>query len=245
MRPEHKVGRNTEVVTTPRRTRTDIRRRAVGLLDQQLWCWGRDIARPEGNVLMTLGMCRHRSSAPEPECTAYTGRMAGGGTVWLWGFGLMYCQPDLGGVFLRRYGFEPVLLAHPPNQPAHRPDDLGLLTRPTTARQHTTAGALVRATAEWIAGYEHWVAETFGTSYRQAVLAARDKSPVVSAREMAGAWEHLACNSARLTAPRMPLIGVRRMLLAALDSSRLPARGSGERRPYRNQGSEGRNDRSS
>lgn len=183
---------------TSRRARTDLRRLAVALLDQQLWCWGRDIARPEGNILLGFGMCRYRSSEPGPDRTAYTGRVAGDGVVWLWGFGLVYCLPDLGGVFLRRYGFDPVLVAEP-RHPVHRPEHLAPFVRPTTARQRANAWKLVRAAAGWIAGYEHWVAETFGTAYREGTLAARDKPPVVAAKEMAQSWEQLAKKSVRLS----------------------------------------------
>jgi len=204
---------------TTRRARTDLRRRAVALLDQQLWCWGRDVARPEGNVLLDLGMCRYRSAEQGPDRTAYTGRVAGDGTVWLWGFGLMYCDPKRGGVFLRRNGFEPLLVDTPPERPVHSSEQLGPLIRPTTAQQRATAGALVRAVAAWIAGYEHWIAETFGTAYREAILAARDKPPVVPAQEMAAAWEHLAKKATRLTLSPPTLIGARSKLLAVLSAN--------------------------
>lgn len=179
---------------------TNLRHRAVALLDQQLWCWGRDVARPAGNAFLALGMCRYRS----PERTGgsmYTGSTAGGGGVWLWGWGVLYCLPEHGGVFLRRYGFEPLLLAAPPASPVHRPDDLGPLTRPVTSRQRATAGTLVRAAAGWVAGYEHWVAETFGIGYREAALAIRNKPAAVPARGMAAAWEHLAKKAFRLPRP--------------------------------------------
>ncbi len=182
---------------TTRHARTDLRRRAVALLDQQLWCWGRDIARPKGNVLLGLGMCRHRCIDPGHGSTAYTGRVAGDGVVWLWGFGLVYCLPNLGGVFLRRDGSAPVLVDEP-QQPVHLPEQLAPFVRPNTARQGATAGALIRAAAAWVAGYEHWVAETLGITYREATLAARDKKTAVPAKEMARAWEHLAKKSARL-----------------------------------------------
>lgn len=200
---------------TTRRSRTDLRRRAVVLLDQQLWCWGRDVARPEGNVLLGLGMCRYRSTEPGLDRTAYTGRVAGDGVVWLWGFGLLFCLPDIGGVFLRRYGFDPVLVTEP-QRPVHALEHLGRFVRPTSARQLATAEALVRAAAGWVAGYEHWIAETFGTSYREATLAARDKPPAIPAKEMARAWEHLAKKSVRLSAPAPSPRGPWAQLLATL-----------------------------
>lgn len=200
---------------TTRPARTDLRRRAAALLDQQLWCWGRDIVRPEGNLLLGLGMCRYRSTEPGLNCTAYTGRVAGDGVVWLWGFGLLFCLPDIGGVFLRRYGFDPVLVTEP-QRPVHALEQLGQFVRPTSARHRATAEKLVRAAAGWVAGYEHWIAETFGTTYREATLAARDKLPAIPARDMAKAWEHLAKKSVRLSAPAPSPRGPWAQLFAAL-----------------------------
>lgn len=201
----------------PRRLSANLRRRAVTLFDQQLWCWGRDIARPEGNLLVGLGMCRYRAAEPGRDRTAYTGSVAGEGVVWLWGFGLVYCLPDMGGVFLRRSGFDPVLVAEP-QRPAHAPEQLGPLVRPTTAQQRATAAELVQATAMWMARYEHWVAETFGIAYREATLAVRDKPPAVSAKEMARTWEHIAKKVFRLEYAASTLRGPWGTLLATLQT---------------------------
>jgi hypothetical protein len=142
----------------------------------------------------------------------------------------VYCLPEHGGVFLRRYGFDPVLVAEPQN-PVHRPEELAPFARPNTARQRATAIELVRAAAEWAAGYEHWVAETFGTAYREGTLAARDKPPAVPAKDMARAWENLAKKSVRLSDPAPSPRGPWGPLLATL---RTPAGGvsSPPRRPH-------------
>ncbi len=202
---------------TARFARGDLRRRAVALFEQQLWCWGRDVARPQGNVFLALGMCRYPPPDPACECTAYTARVAGDGVVWLWGFGLLYWRPDVGGVFVRRFGFEP-LLARLPICPLHSPDGLApLVARPTSAGQHATAATAVRAAAGWVAGYEHWIAETYGTAYRETTLAARSRSPAVPAADMARSWEHLAKKGRRLTAaPLPPPAGAKSLLLAPL-----------------------------
>lgn len=215
-----------------RRARTDLRRRAADLLDQQLWCWGRDVARPQGNVLLGLGMCRYRSAEPGPDRTAYTGRVAGDGVVWLWGFGLLFCLPERGGVFLRRNRFEPLLVERPPERPVHRPEDVGPCLRPVAARHKATAGELVRAVAAWAAGYEHWVAETFGRAYRESTLAARGRAPAIWAGDMAGAWEHLAKKSFRLNGPDEPKVGPWCGLLGRLRAGVGPA-GSSYRPPAR------------
>jgi hypothetical protein len=197
--------------------RTDIRRRAVALLDQQLWCWGQDVTRPGGNVLLELGLCRYRPSDGRGS-TAYTGRVAGNGMVWLWGFGLLFWQSDLGGVFLRRYGFDPVLVTRLPQQPVHTPEQLEPLCRPGAAHARTVTGTLVRAAAEWVAGYEHWVSETHGTAYREVTLAALNKPPAVPARDMARAWNSLAKKSHRLTSSDKSRSGPWSRLFAALQS---------------------------
>ena len=195
-------------MTGPRGERTGLRRRAAALLDQQLWCWGRDVARAEGNVLLGLGMCRYRAAEPGRERSAYTGRVRGGGVVWLWGFGVYFWLPDLGGAFFRRKGFAPLLRTAPLDAPVHAVAQFAGLRRPATAGDRTCAARLVRATCEWAAEYEHWIAESFGTAYRAATLTARDRAPAVPAREMPRAWEHMAKKAHRLCAgapaPRGP-----------------------------------------
>lgn len=183
---------------------------AAGLFDQQLWCWGRDVARPDGNVLLDLGMCRHRS--PGGGSSLYTAAVAGGGAVWLWGFGVLYTEPGAGGVFVRRYDFAPRLTPAESALGVHDPDRLPGLTRPVSESQQAAVRRLLPPLAGWVARYEHWVAEALGTGYRERCLAARSKSPVVPARNMATAWERAAKKCRRLGAadetPRGPWAGV-------------------------------------
>jgi hypothetical protein len=176
-----------------------LRATTAALFDQQCWCWGRDIARPAGNVLLGLGMCRHR--APARGSSLYTARTPAGGVVWLWAFGTALTDPAAGTVYVGRYGFAPRLTRRADFVGVHDPADLGRLARPTTAREWQTARRLLADLARWAAGYEHWVAETLGTDYRAASLSARSKPPVVPARDMAAAWERLAKRVRLLNAP--------------------------------------------
>lgn len=181
------------------RSRPSLRRWATGLFDQQLWCWGGDISRPEGNVLLEIGMCRYRS--PDPKlATMYKATLEDGAEICLWGFGVLYRKPGVGCVFIERYGFEPMLVDPPPEHPIHRVIDVGPLVRPTGARRKA-AETLVRGAARWIALYEHWVAENFGIDYRRKLLEARDKPRTVPASAMAASWERLAKKSFRLFTP--------------------------------------------
>lgn len=185
-------------------TRSDLgfRRWAAGLLDQQLWCLGRDIARPDGNVLLGLGMCRYRAPGGEASSlyTLYTAAVESGGSLFLWGFGAMYAEPGAGGVFVRRHDFAPRLTARESAVGVFDPVALGRLTTPTAARELAAVRTLLPRLAGWFARYEHWIAETHGPAYRTAVLAVRAKPPAVPAGHMAAAWERAAKGCRRFRA---------------------------------------------
>ena len=69
------------------------------LMQQQLWCWGRDVERAEGNLLMEFGFERHRDCAIDPQSTCY--RLDCDELhVSLWGFGMFFGRRDLGGCLL-------------------------------------------------------------------------------------------------------------------------------------------------
>jgi hypothetical protein len=181
------------------RSRSDLgfRRWAAGLFDQQMWCFGRDIARAGGNILSDLGMCQYRSGEPNRGSTLYTAAVEPGGSVFLWGFGAMYAEPGRGGVFVRRYDFAPRLTARETALGVHEPERLGGLVHPTTGREVTTLRTLLPRLVGWFARYEHWVAETFGAAYREQCLAGRDKPCLVPAGRMAHEWEQVAKKSGR------------------------------------------------
>lgn len=135
------------------RFRKNFHRWATGLLDQQIRCWGRDIGRSEGNVFLDLGMCRYRSSEPNGG-TLYKATLEGNAEVLLWGFGLLYRDPGVGCVFLRRYGFDPLPVERPPEHPVHRPEEIVPLVRPTgpgrtVADSRGLAAAVVTSTPPW------------------------------------------------------------------------------------------------
>ncbi|MCS6852402.1 MAG: hypothetical protein NZ700_14655 [Gemmataceae bacterium] len=202
-----------------------------------MWCWGRDIERPEGNVLLERGMRRFRSPDPEGG-TLYKALLEGDVGIWLWGFGLLCREPSTAGVFLRRYDFDPLLVDRLPDQPVHLPADLGPLVRPTPT-SWATVQRLVQRAARWIANYERWVADNLGVAYRQAVLEAFDTPPTVPATAMASSWEWLADESFRLYATP-GVIGPWARLLSSLWmgsrtlASSLDVRPPG-RRPFQNE----------
>ena len=222
-------------LASQRRLSSDVRRWAAGLLEQQFWCWGRDITRPEGNVLLDLGMCRHRAPNLKQGCSQYTGGGADNATVILWGFGLIYSVPEVGNLFLRRYKFSPLLVERLPPSPIHDVSDLIGCIRPWSRDCWRVVRLLVRGAASWIAHHEHWVAENLGVAYRESALKVRGKPAVVSAKEMASSWEWLAKRANRLHADGDPHTGPWAGLLSELRMSRAASSVSeqaNETKPY-------------
>lgn len=168
-------------------------RRLAALMHQQCWCWGCDIRRAAGNLLIEWGADR----VPPPsrggeQSSAYHVRTATGAWLGLWGFGIAVIPPEGPAVFLNRYAVAPAItdaeairsVWHPRDLPVCRPD--GSL-RSWWAASHALY---------WIATYESWVAETAGASWRRACSEAW-KGSVVAGDELAHAWHSMALEITR------------------------------------------------
>lgn len=169
-----------------------VRRRGAPLLNQQCWCWGCDIRRAAGNLLLAYGCTRQRPPAGQQGSSAYTLWLPNGQALVLWGFGLFYGHPALGGLYLARSGFAPRLLDDP-TPPAHAWswEQLAAAYAPRDVQDWWRAHHLLALTADWIAGYERWVVATCGLAYRTACVAAWRKA-ALPAPAMAAAWRDLA-----------------------------------------------------
>ena len=77
----------------------------IGLIDQEMWCWGCDVRRAEGNLLTQYGFTKRPS--PEPRYhSAYTlYGVIPDGTLTLWGWGLWIAAPERGSLFISRDRF--------------------------------------------------------------------------------------------------------------------------------------------
>ncbi len=188
-----------------------FRRTGTVLFDQQMWCWGRDVVRPEGNLLIAYGFTRcGRESELFPRERWIS---AGGGPeqrvstsgyvlrpsetvppywVGLWGWGMLYGTSRTPTLFLRRFTFEPRLLSltSPPTSTVD-PDDLQADTLPPHANQRSELRSLFAAALRWIAEYERWVEQTVGFAYRHRCVQQWFKKGI-PAQEMTATWEQLA-----------------------------------------------------
>jgi len=144
-----------------------VRRFGDTLMSQQVWCWGRDVECPDGNLLMRFGFERYRDNDTAVRSTCY--RLDQGELhVCLWGFGMFFGSRQLGGLYLNRFDFIPswapvesVSLA------GHSPDELPAFTRARGESQWHRAHKLWKQSLLWIAGYESWVRKNVGICYRR------------------------------------------------------------------------------
>lgn len=165
--------------------------RGAELMHQQCWCWGQDVRRPAGNLLLEYGFARSRPPEPVSGSSRYT--LHGEGTrLVLWGFGVGFSVECCGGIYVNRYCFVPRWLGESASlESAWRAEQMASLRRPFTRREIRRSRRLLRSLIHWITGYERWVIERCGAGYRRSTLAKWTQTSI-PAEHMAAEWELLA-----------------------------------------------------
>jgi hypothetical protein len=175
---------------------SDVKRIGADLFNQQMWCWGSDIRRAEGNLLNAYGFSKHAAPEGSGLKPCYSMDMGGGSTVGLWGFGMYMADARYGGMFLKRFGFSPRLLS-----PEEVSFDVWVM-RDMPEIRLAESGAechmlqqLLGLALDWMAGYEAWVVSRAGTDYRASTVnawRAMHKPVAVEGPMMEDAWRILA-----------------------------------------------------
>jgi len=165
--------------------------RAVKLLSQQVWCWGRDIERIEGNWLMEIGFER---SEPTFRCenydSIYSLELSNGKRVILRAFGVFYGNNQKEGIYLPRYEFLPKYLRrlNIKNIPWEK-NDLPELYFPNNS-EVSNCVRLVTELVNWIRTYEENVSNILGLDYRKSTLYEWQKivGSIIPAKNMISEW---------------------------------------------------------
>jgi len=168
-----------------RRRRNPFRRRLQPLFHQQCWCWGEDIRRSEGNLLLGRGFTRERGGRASRYHLAEAGLC-----ITLWGFGATVGTMERGGIFIDRLSLR---LKLGPATPPETWSAAALLGYhyPRTHGDLEHALALFARFAAWVADYEEWVPTVTHPCYRVEVLSRWDDA-VVRAEAMAATWRRAA-----------------------------------------------------
>ena len=168
--------------------------RASRLLSQQVWCWGRDIERSEGNWLMEIGFDRIE---PEFKCdhcdSIYTLELPSGKRVMLRAFGVFYGNDQKEGIYLPRYDFLPkysrrLNIKNPPWEKK----DLPKLNYPNNL-EVSNCIFLVSELVNWIRTYEENVVNILGLDYRKSTLLEwiKIRGLIIPAEDMVSEWKFL------------------------------------------------------
>ncbi|QDU00008.1 hypothetical protein [Gimesia aquarii] len=177
-----------------KRSEAEFIKHAVGLLSQQVWCWGRDVLRAEGNWLLEVGFTRIEPPAHRKKCSSvYTLDLPQDRRVVLRGFGVFFGDSQRGGVFLPRFKFRPKFTTDARLEcPPWSSEDLPKLSVPTESQRNCCV-SLTLDLIDWIRTYESNIIELLGIEYRRSTLAEWDnvKQPIIPVEEMARAWQLL------------------------------------------------------
>lgn len=176
------------------------------LLHQQCWCWGRDIRRSEGNLLLEYGFERVRPPATIAGSSRYC-RTCEQSKLYLWGFGVAFVQQDGAAIYINRYNFVPrwlnveISLDH-----VWAAEQLAAFAPPDPVRlRRRTRRLLKRAMLEF-AGYEAWVLNGYGVWYRREAL--REwHLPAVLPERLPEEWTRLSWHVPDLPLPSRPAVG--------------------------------------
>lgn len=168
-----------------------VRRFGGRLMEQQVWCWGRDVEYPDGNLLMQYGFERRRDSETAHRSTCY--RLDQDDLhICLWGFGMFFGSRELGGLYLDRFDFCPTWApVESLSSQIHWPDELPAFVRPRGKLQWQCARKLWALSLFWIAGYESWIRKYAGIAYRRQCVETWLR-PFVRAEKKVAAWRFLS-----------------------------------------------------
>ena len=157
----------------------NLKKRGRLLMNQQCWLWGRDVKRPEGNLLIEYGFERLRPPEGQEGASQYTLRLGENLFVRLWGFGFYF--GGVNGLFLNRFDFTPRRAEFADTWQADSMSRLPVFQNPD----------LLPAALAWIARYEEWVIENVGTRYRRKALFGWN-SAILKPEYIPKAWRGLA-----------------------------------------------------
>lgn len=179
-----------------RRISTRSQKTASMLIDQQMWCWGCDVRRKEGNLLLDYGAKKRPSPNPRyRSCYVFDSKTEL--VLSLWGWGLWIACADWGSLFIGRSRFQlrytsDVILV----PDAWCKKDLPATDLVLNEDNFLQVNHLLTRALRWIGGYEAWISTQVTSDYRERVLAKwpqrRRYKGGIPVAEMAEQWFQLS-----------------------------------------------------
>ncbi|MBA4027510.1 MAG: hypothetical protein C0473_04630 [Cyanobacteria bacterium DS3.002] len=171
---------------------------ATCLMHIQCWCWGCDIRREQGNLLLERNFKRVQPPSGVRGSSCYFSDLESGKSVLLWGFGAAIGSLDRKGrganigVYINRYRFYPVAIRLPSlKEGIWAPDQL-CPVKQKGGRSWQSSLGLLHDLASWIAAYEASVESSLGKEYRVSCLQEMPERELCLLSGMPAAWRSVA-----------------------------------------------------
>ncbi len=141
------------------------------ILHHQMWFFGKDIMHESGNLLVKYGFERFGVPAGKTGGNSYRIKISDSQEVALFGFGIFFGDSSLGGVFLKRYEFQPKLLSNSKLElPIWQSDLLPKRRLPANPIETKHTKFLLKSLIIWLLEYERWIDLTCGKQWRKSCL---------------------------------------------------------------------------
>lgn len=148
-----------------------IRRLGEKLMHHQCWFFGRDIWHTDGNLLIRYGFERFGVPEGKKGGNAYLLQIDSDRQFVIWGFGIFLGDKKRGGVFIKRYDFQPYLTKNSTLKlPISQPSELPFHHLPQTEKDITDGILLTSEIVAQILRYEKWIRRLCGKDWRKKCL---------------------------------------------------------------------------
>lgn len=172
-----------------------LSRCGAALMDQQMWCWGYDVRRPEGNLLLAYGAQKRPSPDPRYH-SAYSFCLREGAVLNLWGWGVWVAHETQGSLFLSRARFRARYTPETHLLPAAWCEHDLPHSGATQDSEKEAAYRLLRTIFCWISDYEDWLSTQVSPDYRKQVIASWPQKKRYRGRrtdrDIAATWKSFA-----------------------------------------------------
>lgn len=136
------------------------------LVKLQMWCFGFDIRRPEGNLLLMFGFERSKLPIGQYGSSYYTKELDSMHTMHLWGFAMALERPGIGLLVKRNERTPRMYDGMRIESPFWHPQDLPRGYTPREGTSLSIAKELLRRLTAALSDYEQFVADTTPRSFQ-------------------------------------------------------------------------------
>ena len=166
----------------------------VDLLSQQIWCWGRDILRAQGNWLIEQGFEVIKAPADlERVKNIYSLKISEYQHIMLRGFGIILTDERYGSIFVPRYEFLPKYA--PSSKLNTLPWSFDYLPEfaPPKDIEKQYCSIMFGELIDWIITYEQNLIANLGIDFRNSIVEEwnNGKRRIIASDNIISEWEKL------------------------------------------------------